>query len=129
MRKCKRRFVIPALVLAVTLFVFRFVLFIGYVPTESMEPTLHKGSFIVGSRAFGELKVGDMVVFRHDGKLLVKRVAGMEGDIVEHRGEKKSVPAGQFYLLGDNRRNSWDSRFWEYPFVSEENVCAILMTS
>lgn len=50
MGKLKRWFVIPALALAVTLLLFRFVLFIGYVPTASMEPTLHKDSLIVGSR-------------------------------------------------------------------------------
>lgn len=129
MRKHKRKIVVPLFIMVMSLLMFRFVLFIGYVPTESMEPTLHKGSFIIGSRIFGELEVGDIVVFRHEEKLLVKRVARVEGNIVEHRGEKKTVPAGELYLLGDNERNSWDSRFWEYPFVSEENVYAILMTS
>jgi len=128
MRKPKRRFIIPTFVIAGTLLLFRFVLFIGYVPTESMEPTLHRGSFIVGGRIMGELEVRDIVVFRRDGKLLVKRVAGMGGDIVEHRGGTMSVPAGELYLLGDNRSNSWDSRYWEYPFISEEDVIAKLMT-
>ncbi|RKJ39176.1 S26 family signal peptidase [Acutalibacter sp. 1XD8-33] len=35
----------------------RFVLFAGYVPTESMEPAIHKDSYILGCRIFGELKV------------------------------------------------------------------------
>lgn len=129
MRKIKRRFTIPAFVLAVTLFILRFVLFIGYVPTESMEPTLHKGSFIFGSRIFYKMEVGDIVVFRHEGRFLVKRVAGVGGDIVECRAKKLSVPTGELYLLGDNEGSSWDSRYWEYPFISEEGVCAILMTS
>lgn len=122
--KSKRRFVIPALVLAVTLVLFRFVLFIGYVPTESMEPTLRKGSFIVGSRIFDELDEGDIIVFRHDGKLLVKRVAATEGDIVKHRQEMLCVPNGKIYVLGDNRSCSIDSSLWDDPFISSSSVIA-----
>ena len=83
----KWKFIVPALALLGTCLLFRFVLFIGYVPTESMEPTLKRGSIIVGSRLFGELKVGDIVVFRHGGKLLVKRIAATEGNVVEYKGQ------------------------------------------
>jgi len=84
MRKINRRLIVPAFVIAGILILFRFVLFIGYVPTESMEPTLHKDSFIIGSRIFGELDVGDIVVFRHEGKLLVKRIAAVGGNMFTH---------------------------------------------
>ena len=124
--KPKTRFIIPALVLAVTLVLFQFVLFVGYVPTESMEPTLHKGSFVVGSRIFDKLDVGDIVVFRHEGKLLVKRIAAIEGDMVEHRQEMLCVPNGKIYVLGDNRNCSVDSSSWNDPFISSSSVIAIV---
>lgn len=38
--KIKWKPFIPAMVVAMILLLFRFALFIGYVPTESMEPTL-----------------------------------------------------------------------------------------
>lgn len=117
MLKPKRRFVIPALVLAVTFALFRFVLFIGYVPTESMEPTLKKGSVIIGSRLLGELEVGDIIVFWHEGKLLIKRIAAVSGDTVWHWGKKLTVPERCFYVLGDNAENSYDSRLWLKPFI------------
>lgn len=113
----KWKFVIPALALLGTCLLFRFVLFVGYVPTESMEPTLKKGSIIVGSRLFGELKVGDIIVFRHGDKLLVKMIAAVGESIISHNGEKLRVPTGYIYVLGDNEENSWDSRYWEKPFV------------
>ena len=36
----KKRFIIPGLILLVIVLAFKYVLFIGYVPSESMEPTL-----------------------------------------------------------------------------------------
>lgn len=123
--KQKLKVILPALTLLGTFLLFRFVLFIGYVPTESMEPTLKKGSVIVGNRLFGELKAGDIIVFRHEGKLLVKRIAVIEGNVVEHNRRKLCVPQGKLYVLGDNRVSSKDSRSWDNPFISSSSVIAI----
>lgn len=100
----KWKFAVPVLVLLGICLLFRFVLFIGYVPTESMEPTLKKGSITVGSRLFGKLDVGDIIVFRHGDKLLVKRIAAVGGDTIRHWGKKLTVPEGCFYVLGDNKK-------------------------
>ena len=124
LKKLKRKFVVPAIVLMVTFVLFRFVLFIGYVPTESMEPTLHKDTFIIGSRIWRELEAGDIVVFRHEGKLLVKRIAALEGNMVERQGNYLCVPTDSYYVLGDNTEKSWDSRYWVDPFVIESQICA-----
>ena len=37
---------------------------------------------ILGIRIFGELERGDVVIFRHERKMLVKRIAAGEGDRV-----------------------------------------------
>ncbi len=119
------KWAIPACALGATVLLFRLVLFIGYVPTESMEPTIHKGSYILGCRIFGELKVGDIIVFEHGGKTLVKRIAAVGGDALDHKGQQVTVPKDSFYVLGDNTENSFDSQYWSDPFVRGENILCV----
>ncbi len=118
---------VPFGITAVMVILLRFVFLFGYVPTESMEPTLERGSYIVGLRIYGELEVGDIVIFRHDGRLLVKRIAAVGGMQVEHNGASLTVPEGCYYVLGDNAECSWDSKYWEEPFVGEEDIVAKLI--
>ena len=120
--------------------VLQLVVLIGYVPSASMEPTLKEGSFIFAWRIHNTPEVGDIVVFEKDGVLQVKRVAAVPGDIVDYSSleyadafpiptwsEKTiTVPAGCYFLLGDNTHNSLDSRYWEEPFVTEDQIVAIV---
>lgn len=80
----------------------------------------------MGSRIFDDLKVGDAIVFQHDGKLMVKRIAAVLGDEVIHKGVMLQVPRGSFYVLGDNKEDSLDSRCWGNPFVEECEVIAVV---
>ena len=140
-----RRFrwvLLPAALCLAVWVLFRFVLFLGYVPSASMEPTIPAGSVILGIRIFGELERGDVVIFRHEGKTLVKRIAAGEGDRVYLDDKSGSisvneplpgasrvliVPKGCFFVVGDNREESIDSRRWEDPFVTDEEICAALI--
>lgn len=53
-----------------------------YVPTESMEPALQQGSYIIGTRFYSSLEVGEVIIFEYEGKLLVRRIAAEPGDII-----------------------------------------------
>lgn len=116
-----------AICLIITLGLFRVVFLFGYVPTASMEPTLHEGSLILGCRIYGELETGDIVIFEHNGDLFVKRIAACPGETVEHGGELLTIPAGCYYVLGDNAENSYDSRYWQDPFVDKAAIVAKLI--
>lgn len=129
--------------LGLTLLVYlllKFVFLIGYVPTASMEPTLPQESFILAVRIFDEPKTGDIIVFKKDGTLLVKRVAAGPGDKVDRSQLQYMttvpipvweepiiiVPEGCYFVLGDNTQNSWDSRYWDDPFIMQQEIVAKL---
>lgn len=121
-------YLIPAFVIIVILVLFRTVLLLGYVPSESMEPTLERDSYIIGTRLYRDIDVGDIIIFEREGTMMVKRVAACAGDMVMVNGQSQPVPSDCYYVLGDNSDNSYDSRFWEDPFVREEDVHAKLFS-
>ena len=135
---------VPIVLFAAVCVLFRAVLFVGVVPSASMEPTIPAGSVLLGCRVVGELRQGDVILFEHDGKILVKRIAAVSEDRVFLNDETGSfsvnrpfpestrtltVPEGCFFVVGDNRENSLDSRVWQKPFVDKENVIAVLLGS
>lgn len=126
-KKELRSFMVPVAILIFVFLLFKLVFLFGYVPTESMEPTIEHGSYIVGIRIYSSLEPGDVIVFRHEGKLLVKRIAASSGDTIEKNGMQVIIPEGRYYVLGDNAKNSYDSRYWAEPFVAAEDVVAKLV--
>lgn len=77
---------------------------------ESMLPTLRAGQLVLFASG-RPLHVGDVVMFRHDNKEKIKRIARLE--------------SGKVYLLGDNPEASTDSR--EFGWLGNEVVVGVLV--
>ena len=142
----RSRFLFDALLgAALMITVHLFVIQVSVVRGNSMEPALHDGDRLVVDRVtynLGDVGRGDVVVLRYPRNPdvdFVKRVVGLPGDRIAMRSgvlfvngraaddygcipDRENmpeivVPARQFFVLGDNRPISCDSR--EFGLVAE----------
>ena len=100
--------------------------------TEFTEENLHylmKGNYVLVncySYVFREPKKGDIVLIKRKTKdpsdhvnLSIKRITGIPGDEVEFqnsnnssRTETVSLSEGEYFMVGDNAADSYDSRHY-----------------
>lgn len=148
---------LPLLVFILVSVLFRTVILNGYVPSESMETTISKESWVLGNRLSvmntDKIKRYDVIVFKAElvpgfPEHVVKRVIGLPGDEITITEDKilvngqeviedfvssvdnfqkpgnYTVPLNGFFVAGDNRANSNDSRKWTYKFVDDDSIVA-----
>lgn len=136
-------------VAAVAVLIATLLLPVMRITGTSMQPGFQPGDIVVGWKT-RDLERGDTCMFYFNNKLIIKRLIGTGGDMIEideeghvtvngEQLEEESyiseyafglcdldfpfeVPAGSCFVLGDNRDNSVDSRATNFGCISEEEM-------
>ena len=114
----------------------------------SMNPTLYNGNVVVSYKA-KKYNRGDIISFHQNDANMIKRIIGLPGDEINIDEEgnvyvnKKQieekyilskdpgdievampliVPSNHYFVLGDNRADSIDSRLIKIGCIKEENI-------
>lgn len=150
----KRCIFIIATIIVFMIYTKTTVLF-GVIPSESMDPTLKVGGcYAATTLKFAKEHINrrDIVYFRQPSvynEVLAKRVIGLPGEQISIRqgvvyidGRRLNepylaedmicedadyiVPDNCYFMMGDNRNSSYDSRYWSDPYVKQENILGVV---
>jgi len=142
-------------VVAISTIIASFILSILEINGSSMEPTLKEGQFVIAYKD-NNIEKNDVIAFYQGNKILIKRVIATQGSYVEITDDgdvyvngkllkeiyvdKKSlgnsnieyphqVPDGHYFVLGDKRDTSIDSRNSIVGTISKEDVLGKVVIS
>lgn len=141
------------IVAAIAVLVATLVLPVLQISGTSMEPTLYNGEIVVLVKTTA-LQRGDLCGFSYSNKILIKRVIGLAGDViaiaedgtVSVNGEMLdepyvvdkafgecdiefpyTVPENAYFLMGDHRSTSIDSRSSVIGCVEQDQLVGKLL--
>ena len=140
-------FIVVAALAVIIAFIFLPVLRITN--GHNMEPGLQPGDIVILQKT-DDVKIGEVCAFYFNNKLLLRRVIAREGDKVEidEKGYVKvngefleedkyisehalgqcdidfpfRVPAGQLFVMGDNRDYALDSRATNFGCIAQDEI-------
>lgn len=126
---------IPYVIIIVVVVLIRsFIVTPVQVDGNSMYPTLKNNEILLLKKYDKKYKRFDIVVLNYNNSKLIKRIIGLPGEHIEYKDNKlyingkyikenfkrntetsdfeidKKIPKGYYFVMGDNRDNSTDSR-------------------
>ena len=140
------------LFIVAVLFVAIYVVGLQQIVGDSMNPTLKNNEVIIIDKLtpkFIDLKRGDIVSFYFDeSKFLINRIIGLPGEKVDIKNNKiiindeviedyvnaytsdfklsdigyQKIPEDHYFVLGDNRTNSMDSRDYRVGLIHKKDI-------
>lgn len=135
MKKFIKELIPYLIIIAVVLLIRTYIISPAMVDGESMEPTLKNGNIVLVNKMnidVESIKRFDIVVLKDDKELLIKRIIALPNEEVEYKDNilyingkklksnivfeetedfKASTKNNEFFVLGDNRDISKDSRY------------------
>lgn len=121
---------------------------------KSMYPNFNHGDIVLYNRLYRSIEYGDVIIFQKDDYSYVKRVFAKPGDRVSIRDglilvnnsplildgvlflgkteardlkEERLLGEGEYFVLGDNRPASQDSRNKEIGMVTEKEITGVCL--
>lgn len=140
----------PYVIIIVVVVLFRtFIATPVRVDGDSMNSTLKDGNILILNKLNHNYKRFDVVVININKTKLVKRIIGLPGENIEYKEnelyingkkmddietsrtadfsleelyDKEKIPEGYYFVMGDNRGNSLDSRDYRVGLIKKSNI-------
>lgn len=128
----KNKFASLALLVIIALFIWfcsEYWYQLVIVHGNSMAPTYKSGQFLLIKKYNNNYEIGDVIVFwnpEHD-MILIKRIEACEGEHVLIDEKPYKLLEHEYYVLGDNRNESIDSRSKKIGIVKENQIIGIVI--
>ena len=119
---------------------------------NSMQPTLNSGSIVLINRLANDYECFDIVIVETPEETIIKRIIGTPGDTIQIKDgyvyvngkqindvvdiqtdfagtafEPLTLKEDEYFVLGDNRADSKDSRYKDIGPIKEEQIIGRMM--